>query len=1058
MMKRIAAILLVLCTVLLLCACPGGGPVEPPVDENPCPDCGKDPCECPESKPPAPVDGVTLSPEDADYTLVFGAGAVIDGAGDKINERAPILNATEYDASSAEELPAARFFNQITFDGGVYTATNDVPVPLVGVSGKSYNGKSSVLILPRGLVIEDCKNLEFKNMTLVGDVTVKGSNVRFENVQFVGKLTVESGAKDVILNACRLTSLVNAGEDTALLNSYLPFAGVGIENTGTGLYINNCRLTGTGTGILSTGAELQVRLSTVKADKDGIGIEMRGEDAVNGIVALSTVTGTQKSVVLDGVLNVSVVRNSLTSVHANASKNVYVCDNALGGRLEAENNNYLLANGNTYPADSLDHRAVVAGNENVNGDTLHDVNARLEAGANEELLPHVDKELFTYMERHATVREPEQDTESSVYDYITRHAAEGDYAIVAPGVYTTTGPIQLKAAHNDTVIYAYGVFVEAVEYADRNYAEGHIRVKGANNITFKGLTIGFAQQSSGQVYVLEKLGGGKVRAVAGAGFWNEFANSGSAFMSATDFGLQRAGTFNGIGDYFATGVIKNSDGTLTVSLTSAAYDTVKRGDIMTTRLGGSATVLSTNTSSNIHYEDFTMYGYTRAFAFYEYQNTGAVTYNRILDTTRNGKIIDEATYDRYIELQNKYGVDLEVSIDERPDGTLIFRGSPAHVSSIDGVHNDSSVQGSTVISSKFEGICDDMANQKSTHARLSDYIMNGDGTVTLIYKGNMSNFVYSQHGTSASWSGYCAPFRAGDRIYVYTSSGLVVCDGEVLENGKNYAPITSSCEGVSAKENARFAVTVKAEDFHPEALDGFALGDDHYLPTHKVLVDNLSRASFGFYFDNVLVQNTERSGIRCKAGGGVVKNCTFRNVAKTATSMIYEIWWGESGVAFDYLFEKNLIDNTGYAHDAPTIDDPKDSYRYTPICIMGLGGNVLDEDHMLFKNVVIRDNVFVNRYLGHYQQAIYARAAANLTLTGNDFGSSDEEDGLDVFCKVLYLDRVVNVELSGNTYSPFVDPTASSPDYRLVVDGTKYKNIFGTDVSVDGVSQIADKT
>ena len=51
-MKRSLAILLLLCTLFALCACPGGGPVTPPDgpggNDGKCPTCGKDPCECPE--------------------------------------------------------------------------------------------------------------------------------------------------------------------------------------------------------------------------------------------------------------------------------------------------------------------------------------------------------------------------------------------------------------------------------------------------------------------------------------------------------------------------------------------------------------------------------------------------------------------------------------------------------------------------------------------------------------------------------------------------------------------------------------------------------------------------------------------------------------------------------------------------------------------------------------------------------------------------------------------------------------------------------------------------
>ena len=252
----------------------------------------------------------------------------------------------------------------------------------------------------------------------------------------------------------------------------------------------------------------------------------------------------------------------------------------------------------------------------------------------------------------------------------------------------------------------------------------------------------------------------------------------------------------------------------------------------------------------------------------------------------------------------------------------------------------------------------------------------------------------------------------------------------------------------------RPSVKVKTDAVNFKALEGYDLTKNtpEDGPGEKVMVDNMSRASYGFHIENTLVQTTERSGIRTKGSGGVVTNCTFRNVAKTATSMVYEIYWGESGIVSDYLFEKNLIDNTGYAHDAPAIDASADSYRYTPICIIGLGGYEIDEEHMLFKNVRIEGNKFVNRYLGHYNEAIFVRAGCNLTIKNNDFGTASNENGTSKYAGVLYLDRALNIELSGNTYSPYV-----SGNYAMYVKGQQYKNIYGTDVTVNGVSKIPDK-
>ena len=132
--------------------------------------------------------------------------------------------------------------------------------------------------------------------------------------------------------------------------------------------------------------------------------------------------------------------------------------------------------------------------------------------------------------------------------------------------------------------------------------------------------------------------------------------------------------------------------------------------------------------------------------------------------------------------------------------------------------------------------------------------------------------------------------------------------------------------------------------------------------------------------------------------------------------------------------------------------DIENLYKFCPITIMGLGGSSLEEDNLLFSDIRILNNKFLNRVLDHYNYAIYARGVNRLTVTGNDFGSLSGETS-SKHCGVLYLNGAANVELSGNTYSSYV-----SGNYSLYVKGSPYKNIFGTDVSKNGVSQIADKT
>ena len=1068
MIKRILSLILLMTTGLALCACPGGAPVEPPVGNcpscgknpcecptgNPCPDCGNDPCTCKPADPSQPIGkDVTVTPDKADLSIVFGDGAAVTGAGDSLAGNAPCLSLKSYSEDGAVAKPAARFFAQIDFNGKTYKASGTGTAPLKNARDDTYGGsKTTVLILPNGAEISECTNIVFENVIIVGDLTVSsGKGVTFRDVQFVGRVTVQEDAQGVIFDNCRLSLLDSAGKNTYLVNSCVAFTGTGVLNTGAGLYVENCRFEGTGTAISSTGDALEVRKSSISTSEDGIGVEIK--DSKNSLVALSVIRGTQKSVVMNGTHNTAVVKNSVISLHAVAGTNTYLIDNAMGGRVFSENNNYFIADGNTYPDDGRDHRAVASGNQNVNGTTLTDEEARPAVGANEAILPHINKDQFIGMDRYTTVKEYGVKTEATLYSYLMAKAKTDDVVIVAPGAYAVEETATFNAVHNNTTVYAYGVLAEGVEYSNKSYDLGHLRLSGITNFTLKGLFTGYAQPTCGQVYVLKKLGDNKIKVVTGAGFFDDFGTSDKThkFMNATTVCFQRTGVDYVYGEYQMSEVEKQSDGTMIITLSNkATYDMVKKGDVGTCRLTG-ASVVVTSSSKNVLYKDVTQYGYSGGFAFTEGSNLNSVTYYRVTDTSKGAMEIDANTYEKYAILEQEYGVDLEIYYEELAGGKIRYRGAPAKISSIDGVHNDSSVEGSSVICSLFENMCDDGSNQKSMHARLSEVNDLGNGRIQIVYKGNLSNHRYTQHKENSTFTLFCSRFSKGDRVYIYTSGGQLVCDTPALTDAVEWTTVTSNCPGVNPTQVPRFAVEVDKDAVNTDALKGYDLSDDSYLPNEKVVVDNMSRGSYGFHYDNTLIQNLRSNGMRVKASGGLIENCTFRNIAKCAVLMAFEIWWGESSVAENTTIKNNLIDHTSYGNDHPALDDPSDSYRTTPISIMGVSGKTLAADHLLYKNIVIEGNKFINRCVDNYNYAIFARAAVGMVVKNNDFGTAPDEDGLEKYATALYLNCVVDVELSGNTYSPYVP---GKTDY---VDGDRYKNVHGSDVEENGKSVITDK-
>ena len=1026
--RPLLCLLLVACT-LLLCACPVTPPTPPSCTHvyaaGVCTLCGaKDPDYKEPEKPTPGGDDV-----------IYGNGNEIEKAGDSIAADAPVLTPATYDEASAESIQSGIFFRSVESkfkNGAVIRAEGDSVTRLSGTvaEGKTFDGKGSVLLFPASLLITEAERVTLRNMVIVGDVTVSDSTrVTFENVEIVGNVKTDAKTSDVFFTSCRLTGespLTLAGSRHGILSSYIGYTVCGLADSAEDTVVKNCRFVGNGTAIASNGVGASYTYCSLSVDGASAGISFAGTQ--NAVAGMNVIRGTQSSILLSGVRNVSVVKNSVVSVSAENCHAIYIVDNEMGGRLSAKNNDYILADGNAYPADGENHVAVQENNTHPSGDTLLDVNERLDAGANEALLPQVDKELFVGMPRKDTMRAVEGQ-ELDIYRYLLQTATEDEVVILTPGCYSSgNAAAEFGPAHSHTTVYGYGVYVEAPE--TRNTANNpyrHLRGLEAEDLTFKGLTLGCEQQSSGQVYVLKKLSGNKLLVVTGAGMFNEFADSTKGYFDTVGIGIQRAGTFYAIGDFsiVSNSIVKNKDGTMTLTVGKDVHDLIEVGDVMTCRLVSAGGTCSFEYCKDIAFKDITVYGNAGGFAFYEGRSGSGTQYYRVYDTTKNGPIIDEETYLRYAEYQDTYGVDLEISI----DGQNRYRGSLPHISSIDATNVASCTQGAQVTSCLFENMCDDGSNQNSGHARLSEVIDNGNGTTTLIYKGNLSAYLFEVNGKNSAFSRYCQPFREGDRVYIYTSNGQLFCDTPALTAAVAYDEIMSTHPDVTPRKIKRYAVTVATADLDMTAIEGYDLTDDHHGPDEKVMVDNRSQSSNGFKFDNTMVQNTRSRGFLLKGSDGVVTNCTFRNIAKVAIALIYEIQWGESSASENVRIEKNLIENTSYSPGIGT-------YHYVPINIMGLGEGHLEDEYLLYNNIYIENNVFVNRNDTKSPYAIYVQSAKDIFIRNNDFGC--EEEGK---FKVLWLNCVRNVELSGNIYPPYSD---GMPKYY--VEGEKYLNIYGDDV------------
>ena len=1029
-------------------------------------------CACPAGEPTG-TSGTSSSttgsgnqnPNPGDVTdVIYGNGPELKGAGASLAEDAYALNVGTPDTANAVEMTASEFvvlFRRTGPEAGkTYRITDGQPVVFSG-SSRSYDGMGAYLIAPAGVMFDGATDATLTSLTVIGPIIAKNcKNVTLLNAGAINEgniaLTVEPTAVGFSAVGCHLagsTAVFTTADSTTVMNSVLRHTALGVrDEASVGTTVVNCVISGEGDGIRSSSAEAYIRDNTLDLTTDAVGISVSGT-TVNVLVALNEIKGAQSSVVLEGALNASVILNRAVTLYASNCTAVYLCDNALGGRLRVQGNDYILADGNTFAEDGLDHTTLQADNTNTNGDSLMDVDARLEVGADEDLLPHNFKDLFLTMERKTSVKVGSYiDGSMEAGDYLINTKAENGYVILAPGAYAVTHDVGINASHNGTTFYGYGALLERAKSSDQNLGR-HFAINGATKVTLKGITVGYERQSCGQVYVLEKLSDNRVLVVTGAGMDNEFGNTDTSLYNITGMGAQRMGTFYAYCDTFFNSISKRNDGFMEMSLDSSVYQMLAVGDILTCRSEQGHVTFTIDNSRDVYFRDVTNYGCSGSYAFVEGNNRTATTYYRVANITKNGPIISEEEYNRYKALEEEYGVSLEVSIDE--EGR--YRGSLPHIGSIDATHTAGCAQGSVAISCIFENMCDDATNQRHNHARVDEIIDNGDGTTTIVYKGNYPKLQYDNGDGGAGI--VCRPFIKGDRVYIYTGVGQLVCDTTALSATTEYKIRNEQGQTVTKTRvnEARLArrkalglpntdpcrmtfycVTVATDAINPDAYAGIDLTRDDHYDDARVLIDNMSMASTGFFFDNCRMQNIRSRGLLIKASGGSIQNCTFRNIGMSCAAILYEIYWGESGVSENVTVTRNLIDHTGYF---------KNQDRYAPIAIEGLGSRV-DEDFLLYKNIQITHNVIRNRTTDF---AIYVNSARDVLIKNNDFGDRVGGEDPENPTLAIHLNGAMNIEISGNKYSSLDLPVEEK------IKAQHVKNIFGSDVEYEGQHLIPDQ-
>lgn len=778
-----------------------------------------------------------------------------------------------------------------------------------------------------------------------------------------------------------------------------------ISVMGANFTLENCTVKAKGTAILSCGEGVIIRDNKIEGAEISIALE---GGSYNALVAKNSVDGDIS--ISDG-FNCSVVLNSAKNLVMRGNTNVYAAENTLSSSLALYGNDYLLADRNI--CESVTNM----GNTNMNGDNVTDVNERADCGAMAKIQPHTNRDLFVGMERQSYVRDASLEEELSIDKYLPRKASEEDVVIIPPGAYTTDVPTTLASACSNTKIFAYGVYVEKTEYGP------NFQLLDVNNVELHGLTVGYSGQSCGQAHVLSRLSDLDYLIVPSAGMLDDFSKTNPDVFSGNTELIPQSGIYT-TRFLSVDRITKNSDGTMILSFADKnRADTLTPGDMLSCRMaGGNRHTLYVHNCDNILVKDLVLYGYAAALAVVGDGISNNVRFERHHNTVHSGRIIDKSTYDRYRTLESEYGVDLKIS----RDALGRYRGCPSIVGSVDAFHIMGTKKGVDIVSSILEQMDDDGSNQRSASSRLHSLTDNGDGSATFVYKTCLAEYYYKAGGGP----GGCVPFSRGDKVFAYNSKGMLVCETEALSDSEELEPIkfTIGEKNYSAK---RYKITVPSKDVNFAALDGFDLSDNGYLMDNKILVDNLSRNSVNFVFDNVTVRNTRSRGVLFKSRDVTVKHSTFKNLAHTGLLLSIESEWGESTVGCNATIKNCIIDHVGF------INNYNFYLPLAPISIVGFG-NTVSENNLLYKNILIEGNRFINNAHDYF---IHIQAARDVRIINNTFEPGLREHQ-EFHQNVFNIDTAMNIEISGNNYSKYLGNIADG------ITAKNYKNVYGTDITL----------
>ena len=687
--------------------------------------------------------------------------------------------------------------------------------------------------------------------------------------------------------------------------------------------------------------------------------EISASEAVgyNILVAKNQISGAKTSVLYRNASNSVLLSNELESADVEGCINIYVCENTLTGTLRLINNNYLIANRNASA------RLAQSGNTNQNGDTVTDLSVRELAGANEELLPHINSEQFVGMERRAEVRT--LSGSKPLDEYIADSLRENKDVIVPPGCYIGGTKVNYEAL-TDVNIYAYGVYEEFTAVS-QEYA---IQFKNCKRTAVYGLFIGYSRHPHIQgtvTQVRNTASGTQVTVVPDPGYIQDFRTAGNV-----DGRIFSADSFRTAGLITYSSAEYNAEKNLNVLNGCNVWADVSKGTRIAFRAVNSTTAggFYFENCSEMKLEDVTVFN-SSGFAEFDLDNEVAPMLHRYAVKRGPAPLLTGSpeSYQSELVTLDSYGR---------------TRSALPLLTTIDATHCTNARTGIQIVSCLFEGMDDDTTNINAYYG------------LTVSYHAADRTLTYGRCNTSYGYQLLPAAFRDGEMLSLYTVDGEHIATVNVQK-------------GTEAVGNDRYTL-VLPESCHLTAAEIAQINSGN------VIVQNCSASGNGFLIDNIKTSDTV-GRVLLKAQGGIVRHSTFSGHSyNVITCEVETRTWPEVGYLNDIQILNNRFENncmrTLYS------EDWLHAGNMTDIQINAAGsGSVTDPDDCMHTNIVISGNVFSNRYSRY---AIRLNAVKNVRIVSNTFAPKHGETvASDSNVPILLLGGN-GIEISGNTYPPGV--------------------------------------